>query len=297
MCTAVWMQADGVCFGRTLDYSRSYGETVTVMPRRFPLTRLDGQRSDAHYSVIGMAADLDFSGGYPLFYDGVNEKGLAMAGLNFVRSAVYGQAVGGKGSLAVHEVIPTVLGLCGSVEEAKAAFSEIRITDAPFFTPQGQRIPPARLHWLVGDSTGSVTVEYTAEGLRIYDNPVGVLTNDPPFPKQMEALEQCGSVPEDHSSTARFLRAADAVRSTRQAACGKDCTETFFRIMERVTLPAEGEPRENDQRWYTLYTCCMHGGVYHCLPYGGELRSASLWEADLTGRECMRCFSVFSPKR
>ena len=81
MCTAATYKTKDFYFGRTLDYEFSYGEEIVVMPRRFPLDFRFLGKSEEHYAIIGMAHVAD---GYPMFYDAVNEKGLAMAGLNFV---------------------------------------------------------------------------------------------------------------------------------------------------------------------------------------------------------------------
>ena len=55
-------------------------------------------------------------------------------------------------------------------------------------TPFSPQLPVGSLHWLIADETGSITVESVKEGLMIYDNPIGVLTNNPPFPQQMFQL-------------------------------------------------------------------------------------------------------------
>ena len=86
MCTAASYKTDDFYFGRTLDYEMSYGEEIVIMPKNFPLKfRHIGELSE-HYAIIGTA---HVAGGCPLFYDGANEKGLAMAGLNFVGNAYY----------------------------------------------------------------------------------------------------------------------------------------------------------------------------------------------------------------
>lgn len=41
---------------------------------------------NSHYAIIGMAYVIE---DYPLYYDAINEKGLGIAGLNFVGNAVY----------------------------------------------------------------------------------------------------------------------------------------------------------------------------------------------------------------
>ena len=86
MCTAATYLTDHFFFGRNLDYERGFGERVTVTPRSFPLPMRHLNEVTRHYAMIGMAS---VQAGYPLYYDAVNEKGLCIAGLNFVSSAVY----------------------------------------------------------------------------------------------------------------------------------------------------------------------------------------------------------------
>ena len=102
--------------GRTLDYEFSYGEEITVMPRRFPLEFRHGGRTDEHYAMIGTA---HVSDGYPMYYDAVNEKGLGMAGLNFAVSAHYAEPQDGKQNIAQFEFIPWVLSQYATIEQAE----------------------------------------------------------------------------------------------------------------------------------------------------------------------------------
>ena len=88
MCTAITYQTKQLYFGRTLDYECSYGEQVTITPRNYPFDFHHAGPVHTHYAIIGMA---HVAGGYPLYYDAVNETGLCMAGLNFVGNAVYAQ--------------------------------------------------------------------------------------------------------------------------------------------------------------------------------------------------------------
>ena len=81
MCTAATYKTTDFYFGRTLDYEFSYGDEVAVLPRNYALTFRHMGVLKAHYAIIGMAYVV---GDYPLYYDGINEKGLGMAGLNFV---------------------------------------------------------------------------------------------------------------------------------------------------------------------------------------------------------------------
>ena len=81
MCTAATYKTKDFYFGRTLDYEFSYGDEITVTPRKFPFEFRHMGKRYSHYAIIGMA---HVAGGYPLYYDAINEKGLGMAGLNFV---------------------------------------------------------------------------------------------------------------------------------------------------------------------------------------------------------------------
>ena len=86
MCTAATYRTDNFYFGRTLDNDFSYNETVTVTPRKFPFEFTNGKNLNSHYAIIGMAYVCE---NYPLYYDAMNEKGLCMAGLNFVGNTHY----------------------------------------------------------------------------------------------------------------------------------------------------------------------------------------------------------------
>ena len=88
MCTAATYKTKDFYMGRTLDYEFSYGDEVTVTPRNYPINfRFMGVRNN-HYAMIGMAHVAD---DYPLYYEAFNEKGLGMAGLNFVGNADYNE--------------------------------------------------------------------------------------------------------------------------------------------------------------------------------------------------------------
>ena len=181
MCTAATYKTKDFYMGRTLDYEFSYGEEITITPRNYPFKfRYTGEDS-SHYAIIGMAHVTD---DYPLYYDAVNEKGLGMAGLNFVGNAVYGDPVDGSKNVAQFEFIPWILSKCGNLDEARKALSTLNLVG----TPYSDNFPAAKLHWIIADKSGAITVESVAEGLKIYDNPVGVLTNNPPFDRQMFML-------------------------------------------------------------------------------------------------------------
>ena len=178
MCTAVTYKTKDFYLGRTLDYEFSYGDEVTVTPRNYPFNFRHMGAMKTHYAIIGMAY---ISDNYPLYYDAANEKGLCIAGLNFVGNADYKEKTPDKDNIAQFELIPWLLGQCASVHEAKAFLEKINLVNTPF----SNALPLAQLHWLIADRNEAITVESVKEGIKIYQNPVGVLTNNPPFDKQM----------------------------------------------------------------------------------------------------------------
>lgn len=289
MCTAATYEADAFYFGRTLDYEFSYGETVTVMPRRFPLSFRDAGCMQQHYAIIGMAHVADQ---YPLYYDAVNEKGLCMAGLNFVGNAHYCEKQPRRDNIAQFEFIPWVLCQCAGLGEAKKLLQKISLWNQPF----SDALPVAQLHWIISDRTGSVTVESTKEGLSVYDNPVGVLTNNPPFPMQMFQLCNYMSLspdspqntfsdkldlqpysrgmgalglPGDLSSQSRFIRAAFVKLNSRSADDESSAVSQFFHILGAVDQPRGCCRLPNGAYEISIYTSCCNAdkGIYYYKTY------------------------------
>ena len=97
MCTAATYRTKDFYFGRTLDYDFSYGHEIVITPRRYPFHFREKGAMDSHYAMLGMAHIED---GCPLYYEAVNEKGLGIAGLNFVGNAVYREKTEGKDNIA-----------------------------------------------------------------------------------------------------------------------------------------------------------------------------------------------------
>ena len=178
MCTAISATFGNHYFGRNLDYEHTFGEKVTVTPRNVTFAFRNGTVIKRHHAMIGMAITHE---GYPLYFDATNEKGLSMAGLNFPENAHYKKSVQGKDNVASFELIPWILCQCATVKEAEMLLREINITDNAI----SPLLPPTPLHWLVADKNQAITVEQTRKGIHVYENVVGVLTNNPPFDMQM----------------------------------------------------------------------------------------------------------------
>ena len=279
MCTAISYRGSSHYFGRTLDYERSFGEEVVLTPRNFPLPFRQLPTMQSHHAILGMA---HVEEGYPLYYDAMNEKGLCMAGLNFVGFAAYNGA--GRNKIAPFEFIPWVLGQCGTAAQAKVLLTHTALTQTDF----SDRLPAARLHWLIADREEAITVEAMADGLHVYDNPVWVLTNNPPFPEQLRHLGSfshlsplppvnqfpidmkpisrgLGAVglPGDLSSQSRFVRAAfTRLHSLCDSAGG---LSQFFHIIGSVEQVKGCCRLEDGSLEHTIYTsCCDTDRGFYC---------------------------------
>lgn len=221
MCTAATYTTKDHYFGRNLDLEFSYNETVTVTPRNYPFQFRKVKALESHYAMIGMAFVVD---NYPLYYDATNEKGLSMAGLNFPENADYKQEAEGKDNVTPFEFIPWILGQCATIKEVKELLGRINLININF----SEKLPLSPLHWMISDRNESITVESVKEGMKIYDNPVGILTNNPTFDIQIFNLNNyvniTREVPENRFSSAIALDVY-----SRGMGGGLEFLETFLR--------------------------------------------------------------------
>ena len=311
MCTAATYKTKDFYFGRTLDYEFSYGDEIVITPRNYPFDLSEKGRMTSHYAMIGMAHVAD---GCPLYYEAVNEKGLGMAGLNFVGNAVYFDSQEGKDNIAQYEFIPYILSSCTTVEEARALLQKTNLTKRPF----SDKLPLAQLHWIIADKNSAITVESVAEGLKIYDNPVGVLTNNPPFDKQLFNLNNymhltprspentfakglelerysrglgAMGLPGDLSSQSRFVRAAFVKMNSKSGEGEKESVSQFFHILNSVDQQRGCCVLDDGKCEITIYTCCCNGdkGIYYYTTYDNhQITAVDMHKADLDSAELVR---------
>ncbi len=320
MCTAATYKTRDFYFGRTLDYDFSYGDEIVVTPRRYSFSFRDGGAMDSHYAMIGMA---HVEGGYPLYYEAVNEKGLGMAGLNFVGNAFYGEKCPDKYNVAQFEFIPWILGDCATVEEAGKKLEKTNLTAEPF----SEKLQTAQLHWMIADRNGAITVECVKAShgacLKVYENPVGVLTNNPPFEEQMFWLNNYMSLspgePENHfsdrlllktysrgmgaiglpgdlSSGSRFARAAFVKMNSVSGDSEEESVSQFFHILGSVDQQ-RGCCRLSEGKYETtIYTSCCNcdKGIYYYNTYENHRISAVyMHKENLDGLEPVRFAPVY----
>ena len=314
MCTAMAYQTHDHYFGRTLDIERSYGEQVVIMPRRFPLSYRNGEKKENHFAMMGMAAIVQ---GQPLYFDAVNEHGLSMAGLNFPGQAVYFPPRESNENITPFELIPHILGQCKTVEEARQKLMEVNITNIPF----SESMPLTPLHWMIADREKSIVAESVREGLKVYDNPVGVMTNSPSFDYHMTHLADfmqlsnqpaenrfgCDEMkaysrgmgtmglPGDWSSASRFVRAAFVKMNSTVEKSELSSVGQFFHMMAAVSVPKGCMQLEDGTCQITAYTSCMNldRQVYYYKTYeNSRLSAVNLHRFKLDGAE-LKCFPLF----
>lgn len=290
MCTSIAMQQGGGIFGRNLDLECSFGEQVVVMPRQFPLQFRRQEPLPRHLAMVGMA---HMAEGTPLYAEAVNEAGLYMAGLYFPENAWYPpQVPEGFGAVAPYELIPWVLGQCKTLSQARELLKGFRPLGVPF----SEKLPLAPLHWHLADGTGAAVLEATREGVRLYDDPVGVLTNNPPFPFHRTNLTQyrglsaaqpdntldpalelptfgqgMGAIglPGDWSPASRYLRAAFCKRNSVCENSEESSVSQFFHLLDTVAMPRGAVRTPEGNCDITRYSCCINTatGTYYYKTY------------------------------
>lgn len=306
MCTAITYYKKDHYFGRNLDLEFSYHETVTVTPRSYPFHFRNGRSLNYHDAMIGMAYVVD---GFPLYYDATNEKGLSMAGLNFPDNADYKEAKEKCDNIAPFEFIPWILGQCANVDEARMLLQNINLVNLNF----SEELPLSPLHWMIADQNSSIVVESTKDGLKIFENPVGVTTNNPTFDYQMFNLNNymhlskeppantfsaalklkqysrgMGAIglPGDLSSASRFVKAAFTKMNSVSSDSESESISQFFHILGSVEQQRGCVHLGEDKYEITIYSSCcnMDKGIYYYTTYENhQITAIDMHQEDLNG--------------
>ena len=270
MCTAISFFGTRHLFGRNLDLEYRYNEAAVITPRHFPL--FDKKE---HPAIIGTATVIDK---YPLYYDAMNEHGLCAAALNFTYSAHYFPPAKDKVNVPHYDVISKILCECKNTREARSFCEDLNITDEPY----NSSLPISRLHWIVADRYGCFVLESERDGLHVKDNPLGVLTNEPPLEFQLQNLKNyvnlspvsknkgiwgsfeivpdsrgTGAVglPGDCSSESRFVRATFNLLNSYRPESETESITQFFHLLSSVEF-LSGAVRIDGKIDRTQYTSC-----------------------------------------
>lgn len=307
MCTAISVKLKKHYFGRNLDYEHTFGESVVITPRRYVFNFLNGKVIDNHYSIIGIGLIAE---NYPLYFDCCNEKGLCMAGLNFPQNAVYNEKKNNMENVASFELLPFILSQCKDTKEAILILENINITNKAF----NKELLPTPLHWIISDKDNTFTVEQTKDGLKIYENSVGVLTNNPPFDMQMFNFSNYMNVsanqaenmfsdkinltpysngmggiglPGDLSSASRFVRSAFATLNICFDEGEYEKVNSFFHILYSVYQQKGCVVTPNGLE-KTNYSSCYNadeGICYYTTYNNSTINAVNINKTDLDGED------------
>src|SRR5213595_428846 len=273
-CTGIRLIAEygTVVHARTMEFAIDLHSDVMMVPRDFARTGTtpdgkEGLKWKAKYASVGANGV-----GFPLLFDGVNEKGLAAGTFYFPTSAgymPYTAADAGK-TIAQWEVGSWILENFASVEEVKANIGNIVVPAVVFggwgFAPEA--------HYIVHDASGkSIVIEYVGGKLNVHDNPLGVITNSPTFDWHMTNLRnyvnfsmtnvppvQLGPIkllpfgqgsgmlglPGDFTPPSRFVRAVAFSQSMFKPKTGDDAVLEAFHILNQFDIP-KGAAREHER--------------------------------------------------
>lgn len=317
MCTAITYKH---FFGRNLDLEYGYQEQVVIMPRNYPLQFRRADVFHSHFALIGMAL---VDKNYPLYFDAVNECGLCMAGLDFPDISYYPPENNDRINIAPFELIPWILCQCSTVAQARSLLGKTHLADICYSAD----FPQAPLHWIIADRNECIVLEPMADGLHIYDNPVGVLCNNPPFPYHLHhlagfqhlsagqqphsfeglSLKPYGGgmgaigLPGDFSSGSRFVKAAFVKLHSHCGEDEKSGVTQFFHLLDAVAMPRGSIRVQENQDEITRYSSCcnMNTATYYYTTYENRriqavnLRHCALDSTSLETFSLLNCQDIF----
>ncbi|MBS5854440.1 MAG: choloylglycine hydrolase [Clostridia bacterium] len=289
MCTCINFKTKDNYFGRNLDLEYRFNEKVVITPRNYKFNLKNGTSITSKYSMIGMATVVS---NYPLYAEATNEKGLSMAGLYFPKNACFFKEEDNKLNLSPYELILYFLGLYSSISEIKKDIANLNITNTPF----SKEMPVSDLHWMISDESECIVIEQMEDGLKVYNNPIGVLTNNPPFEYHLNNinnysnlspynsentfsnkinLNQYGQgmgaigLPGDNSPASRFIRASFNKLNSKCEDDEKSSVTQFFHILDSVSMVQGTTITKENKNDITTYSCCINTskGIYYYKTY------------------------------
>ena len=292
-----------------MDFAYYFNQAVMIIPRNYQYQdKVTGNIVTNKRAIIGMGTVID---NHPALADAMNEVGLACAGLNFEGYAYFEkEPIEGKNNIAPYDFIQWVLSNHETVEEVKQGIEQLELVNCPI----NDKTPVSMLHWMIVDKTGkSIVVEKTKDRLAVYDNPIGVITNNPNFdwqltnlneylhltptsPKQTKwgehTLNALGvgagtlGIPGDFASVSRFVRIA-YIRSHMPKIEGDvQSIGQFFHMLDYVKMVKGGVLTDEGLEDFTSYSSCMdqEKGVYYYKTYeNNRINAINMHKEQLEG--------------
>lgn len=321
MCTALSLLAkDKKLFGRNMDIDYNFGQSIIITPRNFIWKYQYQPEALQKYATIGMAFGLPINNNiYPMYAEACNEKGLAMAGLNFPKRAHYinpNDTQPNQFKLAPYELIPYILSHFSFVKEVKQWIKEVNLVIVE--KPIAPNLPTAPLHFIIYDTNDeSIVLEQTIDGLKVFDNKLGILSNNPTFDwhlqnlafyqnlgidqkRQVNWLKQDISpfgegfasfgLPGDWTPPSRFVRTAFLKYTSPTNLEYENSISQFFHILDNVAMVKgsikTGTDSNNLNDDITLYSSCINinDGIYYYKTYNNnQINVIDMHQEDLDG--------------
>ena len=260
-----------------MDLDYSFNEKAIIIPRNYKIHFKKTKSITSHFAIIGIGTIID---NYPLLAEASNEKGLAIAALNFKNNATYYLEKEDKINLAPYELMLYLLAKCENITQVKLALNNINVVDINF----NENVKNTPLHFMVSDMSNSIVIETLKDKMYVYDNPYNVLTNNPPFNYQIHNLNNymnlgvkdpinnfdntlpfntyslglgALNLPGDYSSQSRFIKALFIKNNMEVFNNEFDNVKAFFNCLESVKM-IKGIVLTDKGYEYTRYTSCIN---------------------------------------
>ncbi len=265
-CTAIRLTAKdgGVVIGRTMEFGIDVQSDAVVVPAGTKLTSsLPDKAKGIHYTTKYGIVGANFMNKH-MVVDGMNEKGMYVGALYLPGYASYpeGTPENAAKSMAPEDYVAWLLGNFATVAEVKENYNKVILVQNPQKEIGGQSFPG---HFMITDSTGaSIVIEPTDNTLKLFENPLGVLTNSPTFDWHMTNLNNYHNLsatnvaplelkggkisgfgqgtgllglPGDYTPPSRFIRAVVFSQSAPQLATATETVFQMFHIMNAFDIP------------------------------------------------------------
>jgi len=283
-CTSLRIKTtDGyVFYARTMEGEVSPVSAVSIIPAgtkyqgTLPDGASEGLKWTTKYGFVGMNAE-----GMPLLSDGMNEKGLVAGNLLFPGFAGYQTFEKSKADITIaqYEVLTWILSNFATVNEAREGIKKVRVCKGP-----EALTGPLPLHYVIHDPKGNcLVVEYVKGELKVYDNPIGVMTNSPAF--DWHLINLCNFInlsavnipdikfkgmtidglgqgtgmlglPGDYTPPSRFIRMVALTQSAQPVTGPVDGLNLAMTIINNIEIPVgavidkEGNKTLYDRTWW-----------------------------------------------
>jgi choloylglycine hydrolase len=304
-CTGGALTAkDGsVAVGRTLEFGKPLDSVLAVWPAGSEFTGVTPTGANG----ITWKSQYGFTGPTVATYhdqllDGINDQGLAVGLFYFPGFAQYAEATPentAKG-LSPGQITAWILSHCANVAEVKEKIGQVAML--PVVLDVIGIVPD--LHIKVQDPTGAcIVIEPRGGELKVYDNPVRVLTNSPEFPWHLTNLNNYLNItagypagkkigdlslaafgmgggaiglPGDFTPPSRFVRMAFFLQNAEEQASSEQAVSTLFHFLNNFDIPpgAAMPPAGTSEKYpdYTSWTIVadLAKKHYHWKTFGNQ---------------------------